>query len=52
MPSMPKGETVGNVVIDGKGDNIEEREKKRQQDGKRVEQQQKKQGSKRLRMQR
>ena len=20
MPSMPKGETVGNVVIDGKGD--------------------------------
>ena len=23
FPSMPKGETVGNVVIDGKGDSIE-----------------------------
>ena len=41
---MPKGEIVGNVVIDGKGDGKgdirDEREKKRQKDAMRVEQQQ------------
>ena len=51
MPSMPKGETVGDVVIDGKGygkgESIEAERENRWQDVERVEQQQKKQGSKR-----
>ena len=31
MPSMPKGETVGNVVIDGKGGSKDRDRQRRQQ---------------------